>query len=307
MQPLELHKPLNGAANRALQLEIDFAFRSISQFPLNPKSAVHNFRKHCKKSRAILRLIRPAISQQQYQAINITIRDCARQVASNRDQDVNLELAHEIATHFIDKNTKFFPENALSNQSLANLLATQSLPADSLATNPTNQEKKIKKITSSLKHLRQQFNEKPLPPASTKHCIEGAFKIYQKCRNSWQNAHQSKSTYDLHEWRKPCKYLRFQLYLLRNLNPPMLTAQHIEAKALTKLLGRHHDLAEFRQQLKPSTHPQRHKHLATLQALHKFIAAQQQQLENEILLRGRSFCAEPPATFKSRLQSYADA
>ena len=63
-------------------------------------AAVHEARKCCKKLRALLRLVRPAISARTYRGENTAFRDAARPLTAVRDAKVLIETLDKLGQHF---------------------------------------------------------------------------------------------------------------------------------------------------------------------------------------------------------------
>src|SRR5262245_6994153 len=84
------------------QLEAALGLLTGAQ-PASPDEVVHEARKHFKKLRAVLRLVRPAIGPKAYRGENITFRDAARPLTEVRDAKVLVETVDGLAERFRDQ------------------------------------------------------------------------------------------------------------------------------------------------------------------------------------------------------------
>src|SRR5262249_13657072 len=67
--------------------------------PQDPVEAVHDARKRLKKTRALLRLARPAMRPDAFQARNRELRDQGRALSGARDADALVETVDALAAH----------------------------------------------------------------------------------------------------------------------------------------------------------------------------------------------------------------
>src|SRR6185503_16142962 len=67
--------------------------------PRDPAEAVHDARKRIKKTRALLRLARPAMRADAFRAYNRELRDQGRALSGTRDADALAETVDELAEH----------------------------------------------------------------------------------------------------------------------------------------------------------------------------------------------------------------
>ena len=65
----------------------------------DPVKAVHEARKHLKKTRALLRLVRPALGTRAYRRENDALRDAGLALSGTRDADVLVATADKLAEH----------------------------------------------------------------------------------------------------------------------------------------------------------------------------------------------------------------
>ena len=92
---------------RMVSEEIRQAIKEIDSRKLKRTEAIHEVRKHCKKIRGVLRLVRPQF-EQTYQFENVWFRDTAKGLAELRDADAIIETYDSLLDKFgnqIDRRT----------------------------------------------------------------------------------------------------------------------------------------------------------------------------------------------------------
>src|SRR5262245_34387092 len=101
---LRLDESLHTGLRRIARKEMEDARAYVTQTANGSRDeAVHEARKCCKKLRAILRLVRPAIGERQYRYENIAYRDAARPLTAVRDAKILVESVDKLSKHFADR------------------------------------------------------------------------------------------------------------------------------------------------------------------------------------------------------------
>lgn len=205
--------PLHTQLQSVFQSELAAAIDAI------PKD-VHGARKRCKKLRAMLRLLRDPLGDR-YGALNRGIRDAARQLSGQRDDDVVNELCGKLQ--------KATPELAWK------AIPAALPPAASTGSNP------IGEARTMLARIARQLDEDPFPPLTPEDLTQGLRKGYRRTRKRWRRAlGDPRDAVPLHEWRKEVKYHMHNCQLME----PLWPALKRHRKALDRLadcLGDHHD------------------------------------------------------------------
>src|SRR5262245_62014464 len=86
-------------ARRILRHQVESALELITD-PADADEAVHDARKHFKKVRAVLRLMRGALRPKDYRRENLCFRDAARPLTEMRDAVVLVESLDKLAHDF---------------------------------------------------------------------------------------------------------------------------------------------------------------------------------------------------------------
>src|SRR5262245_25791285 len=87
---------------RVVTEEIDQAIEEIDNLRLKRSEAIHEVRKHCKKIRSVLRLVRPAF-EDTYKFENAWVRDTAKGLAELRDAEAIIETYDNLLDKFSDQ------------------------------------------------------------------------------------------------------------------------------------------------------------------------------------------------------------
>jgi CHAD domain-containing protein len=255
------------------KLNLDHPARSLkatAREQLTDAEDVHDARKRLKKTRALLRLARPAMPDTTFRVKNARLRDRGRQLSGARDAEAMLETLDYLAEH----NTR--------RVRIAHLLALRDrfpIPEDP----PDHQLDP------------HEPDAWPLDDLTPRTLVKGLTRTYRRGRAAYRQAAADPTTERLHEWRKRVKDLWYQQRLLKQAWPEVMTAQASEAKALSKLLGTDHDLAVLDAELKPQD------------PLHGVIADNRERLQHEAFALGERVFAESPKAFRKRLRRYVRA
>jgi CHAD domain-containing protein len=242
--------------------------------PDDPIEAVHDARKRIKKTRALLRLARPAMRPQAFAVYNRQLRDEGRRLSGTRDADVLVETVGKLAArntrrvrraHFAALSTRFEASR------------TDEVPA------------------ASLDALLESVEAWPLKRVDRSTLLEALGDTYKRGRAAFAEAREHPTTENLHDWRKRAKDLWYQQQLLSRAWPDVMKSQAAEAKALSKLLGSDHDLAVLAGELDPGD------------PLHPLIADNRERLQRDAFELGGKIYAEKPKAFTRRLRRYVRA
>lgn len=182
---------------------------------------VHDARKHCKKLRGVLRLLRGPLGSR-YGDANRAVRDAARLLAGRREHQVAVSLCATLEARFPDSGW----------QRVAGGL---DRPADDGDENASDRARTL------LDALRADLEAEPLPPLTPEDLAEGLLEGYRRARRGLRNA-QAHPAHPaaLHEWRKDAKYHMHQVALLAPLWPALKSRRKRLAR-LCDALGDHHD------------------------------------------------------------------
>lgn len=263
----------------------------------DPVTAVHEARKHLKKTRALLRLVRPALGRRAYRAENEALRDAGLALSGARDADVRAATAAALAEHAAGR----LPADAFD-------ALREALAAEAGAPPATDATTRFGPVIEQLRAAELRVEAWPLDDAGWSAVLAGASRAYTRGRDAFATARAAPDPELLHAWRKRAKDLWYHQRLLAPAWPDVLGAQAEAAHALSELLGDDHDLAVLDQRLAggddaPPLPPAVDVWRAELRAL---IAHRSDELRAEATRLGRRVYAESPKAFTRRLGRYVE-
>jgi CHAD domain-containing protein len=289
---IEHDETVQKSIRRIAREQIDKAIGEIDDPEIDRLAAIHQVRKRCKKLRALVRLVRPALGKT-YKRENTCFHDIARDLAIIRDEQSMVEAVERL------QETLRNPERHRFDAVLGELRTRRNMAAASGGQDP---EALLAEARKELKKARGRVGRWTLE-ADGFQAVSGGFrKSYKRGRKAVKRAFKTDDADDFHEWRKRVKYHLHHLKLLRPLWPRVNKAWQKEAKALADILGDDHDLALVDALLEAEG-----GHLAkdqTRQCLQKTIRTEQERLRSQAWEIGHRLHAEKPKVLEKRWKCY---
>lgn len=251
-------------------------------------SPVHETRKHLKKARAALRLVRSEIGKGLYRRQNRLLRDTARLISDLRDAEVRLQtvrhletIAHcrKVAGGTIEATLLFELENFMAAfadwQSQAVPMLTEALAAvDCWAVD----ELDVPQLAAALQ------------------------RSYKRARKTLAAAQANPSAECFHEFRSRAKVLWHQLRIIRPVNAVVLKNLSAELAAVGDLLGQAHDLNFLGERLRDKDGSAQWQREA--EQLLGVARAGEGQLQRGATELGEHFFVERPRDFGNRIAEW---
>jgi CHAD domain-containing protein len=288
---LDLESDLATAVRNTARDQLESGARTlVEESAEDPVEAVHDARKNVKKSRALLRLVRPALDRRTYRRENRTLRDAARTVAHVRDADVMVETVDALRERFVGQR----PEAVFDA-----LRAHFEQRAE--AARPGPNAELGAELVEALRDVAARVDDWPLDAADWPLAVKGAQRAYARGRSAFAVADADPTVENLHEWRKRVKDLWYHDRLLKPAWPGLLDAQAKEAHTLSDLLGDDHDLSVLTERLRddPPT--------VDVDDVLELIEQRRAELMAQARSLGRRVYAEKPKAFARRLRRYLEA
>jgi CHAD domain-containing protein len=269
------------------QIEAAIAITTGEKKPSD--TPVHEVRKHLKKARAALRLVRKEIGHGLFREQDRYLRDVGRLTSEIRDAEVRLQTVRQLQgiTQRRRRGSYAKLEGMLMLE-LENFMAafaewqTQAVPM--------------------LERAHANIDCWPLDQFSCKQLRCAVQRTYKGARKTLAMAEATPTVENFHRFRTRAKRLWYDLRILRPINPVVLENSCDDLRALGSLLGRAHDLSFLGDRLrggdqKSEWEREGHKLLAVIEV-------NQEDLERGAAELAEHFFAERPRDFGARIASW---
>lgn len=273
--------------------EVNLSLESLENMELH--EAVHDIRKRLKKIRALARLVRDEMGEDDYKKVNIFYRDLGKELSEIRDLTAHLETVEALRERYGDHlYANFFNS----------LLKEIEKKRDSL-----EEELKEKNFFSDYLEKQLRLASKkmvtwPVEENDIKIILPSIKRVYKRGYKAMLKAAENPSAAIYHEWRKRVKYLWYQLRLLEDLWPNLFDTWEKEVHELANFLGDDHDLMVLKQKIEENAFDIKEKQKELLLAIIRETSDNHRKNAHEI---GRLIYTEEPKIFKNRMENYAVA
>lgn len=205
----------------------------------DPESGVHEARKSLKRTRALLRLVRPGLGETQFRKFNERLRDIARTLSAARDRDVVRAHLARLA-QAKPSIAKAKPSIAKAASRLSTLL--DDAPAD--GTGPSAPARNMAEALAEIDTVRDDLAGIELHPASFETIVAGLTKSHRSGCKALALALASPGDEEaLHDLRKAAQAYWRQMILVQHAWPEVCLARAAAAKHVADLLGLDHDVS----------------------------------------------------------------
>jgi len=253
--------------------------------------AIHETRKCVKRLRSLLRLIKPALSSQDYLAENAFLREIGRSLSVSRD------------TQVLQETIQLLQREANTDQ-LESLERLGNLVQDSLVGAQGETAPNTKNTANAIRQAGARLTQFETSETGFDLVAAGLEKTYRQCRQRMGEliiAHTDEAS---HDWRKRVQAHWRQLRLLSAAWPEMFETRIALARNLSYTLGLDHDLAlleEF-----SSGHAAEAWGKRGQDEISNLIRKRQQELRVQSLRDGRVLFADPPKPFAKQIRRLWD-
>ncbi|WP_051471455.1 CHAD domain-containing protein [Patulibacter minatonensis] len=276
---------LRRSASDQLTGALDALERRIAE---EPGKAVHDARKRLKKTRALLRLSRPAIGREVARRENAALRSAAATLSAARDADVLVQTVEALADRYAGR-LPAAAFTAVRDALAGSASADRAVPVDD--------------AIAGVRGVLERIPSWPLDATTVTSVLQGEGRAYAAGHAQLPGDGDRPTADELHEWRKRVKDLWYHGLLLQNAWPAVLQPQAEEAHHLSELLGDDHDLAVLRDRLTgaPIDDP-----AADVDGLLDLVDRRRAELLGDALTLGRRVYAETPKAHTRRLRRCLD-
>ena len=255
---------------------------------------IHSARKKLKRTRALLRLVRDPIGYRPYREQNVVLRDTARTLSGVRDAWVLVETLRKLRdeySHLLDEATFTHTEGWLMGRHQEAIARFGA--------------RVIVNAVTNLGTARSVFAAFPV-----EEWIEDDFgaiaggiaRVYRRGYRAHEQARETHSIQNFHEWRKRVKYLGYQMEALTPIQPGLIGAMADELGELGSDLGEDHDLAVLAEAvaMQDAACPDPQERWLLLAAIYQA----RHEIQERGLRRGAALFAEKPQDFVGRVDAY---
>jgi CHAD domain-containing protein len=246
---------------------------------------VHEARKNLKKSRALLRLIRPALGGN-YTAQNGELRDAGRRLSALRDAEAVAETARRLRQQAHERAA-----NQLLDETYRQLMEQKER-----ILNHFYESGELAGVADSLEETAGRIADESLRRVSAAMIAEGVAEAVRRGRKAFAVARKSREASDFHEWRKRAKDFRYQISFLDRLWPQVLEGYAESARDVEQSLGEDHNLSVLRGMVTAGDTKS-----PGLEPLLKIVDAEQQRLREQAERIGLLLYSEKPKHWAKRI------
>jgi CHAD domain-containing protein len=227
--PFQLDIPVDEALRAVARSILADARAAIADLKQPNAEAVHDFRRHMKRWRALLRLLGPILGSDG-RALRDEARDLARALGGARDAQSALDALHDLAGH-----------GDLSEHSIATLRGRIETLRQSAETNTLNGEMRLR-LSRALDKATASVELWPLNSLTFSDLAERLTHGYRSARNALPERFSDANGHELHELRKYIVAHRHQMDIVAPLWRRFGKMWIGEAQRLRDRLGKHQDL-----------------------------------------------------------------
>ncbi len=271
--------------------EIEGCFISLDT--LNIHEAIHDIRKRFKKLRAMARLVRDELGEDNYREINIYFRDLGREISDFRDLTAHIETLIALQERYGSYlYVKFFDP----------VIAQLKKERDEMEKNLRSQNFFSNHLPEKLRYAREDLIKWPVTNNDILVILPNIQRVYKRGQKALFNSYENPEMENFHEWRKRVKYLWYQTLLLQETWPQFFEIMETEIHLLADHLGNDHDLMLLQKKL--NSEDIKLKTPQHLELMNAIIEKYSQTLRTEAKIKGRLIYAESPEDFTKRIGSY---
>ena len=279
---------------RAAKERVDEALKQLEALDNNDheaiEQAVHDVRKRCKTVRALARLIREPIGEE-YDQFNDLVRAAANELSSIRDAHAVLATFDNLyAIRSAEEGTSL--DVVRSKQAALAADATRSIQAG---------DPRIRSAHDLLMAANSRVAYWQIPD-DVAVLSSGFEETFGRGRVGLRRARKRPTDHRLHDWRKAVKTLWYQIRLVENAAPSMLTSFIAQLDDLSEALGDDHDLSVLIDRL--HSDPKGYGGKKKTKRAIRIARAQQEELRGRAFRLGATLYSEQAVAFAERIVGY---
>jgi CHAD domain-containing protein len=252
------------------------------------EESVHEARKHVKKIRAVLHMLRSELGGD-YDSLNNWNRSAAHRISAVRDADALIGTMKSLR--------KRYPAVICTGFRTA----TATLEARRREAYARLAGRHLSDITHMLERSRRSLRSSVRHAANGRSLRDGIARGYRRARHEMAQAAASTDDARFHLWRRRVKDHWYQMRLVEGFS----TRAHARILALGRLqewLGEHHNLSVLRGVILEQ--PQRFGDARSVDVVLGCIDKRQASLRQQAIRRGRSLFSAKPSSFRAQITQW---
>lgn len=260
-------------------------------------AAVHDVRKRTKKVRAVAKLVRATVGDEEYRAVNLAARDGARRLSATRDAQVVVEtfdelLAWAAASPGVSVDRRRYQG---ARREVARRLAEASEAAAAHLADD------VSHVSWLLTGARGRIELWELPD-ETAVFSAGLHRAYRRGRRRMSEAKRRPDLERIHEWRKRVKERWYHARIFAEIAPDLINAETESLDLLGEALGSDRDLARLLDEI--SADPNAWGGIDRSRELARLATVRRAELQARSFELGRQLYAEKPKAATERWGSW---
>jgi CHAD domain-containing protein len=256
---------------------------------------IHGIRRDLKKLRALIRLLRKPLGKSRFKQEDHAFRDAGRLLAPFRDAAARVAVVEALR----GKETGAISASALeAAHDEVRSLYRKTVRKDDV-------RKAAKGADALLEEAEKRLKDWELEESGFGLLREGLAVMYAHARTGLARCLIHPTAPNFHDWRKCCKYLRYQIELLHPVSPREMKVAEDTLHKLTDLLGNDHDLAVLGETLESLSDGTLDD--AELWAIHQSFQSEHQRFMKGCWIKGRGFFTGNAGDFVKRIEGYWEA
>ena len=216
---------------RVARTQVDGALAVLRDRRHDDPETVHELRKYCKKLRAVLRLVRPALGDG-YAVENAHFRDAAHWLSPLRD-------AHTAVVAYDALLDRYHGE--VHRRPFASVRRRLVQAEERCTGDSSDLEDRYAQVRAEMEAARHRIDHWSIADLGIETWRGGFVQTYRRARKGMSAAYDDPTPERFHEWRKAVKYHGYHVDLLRPLWDGPLRARGETVDRLSDLLGWYHD------------------------------------------------------------------
>lgn len=292
---IKTHGCIGASLKRVADQEIAAAVAELQSMESSSVSdAVHEVRKHFKKLRALVQLLREPLGAKVVKEEQAFYRDTGREFQRLRDAYAQAATLRSLVDRFFDTRR---PPIALAASRV--LAAEEAGARRKIAKNAVGQA-----VLAGLNDARLRVAGWELDDFRWKDLRAALRRSYRRGRDAWRHACTEPRPRALHDWRRRTKDLLYHVMLCHSIAPDFMEELAGELEVLGEFLGDDHDIVVLRELLE--RHPRYMPPGPARESFFEMFALRREELLGAAFdLAGRTF-AEPPDEFIDALEKRRD-